>query len=400
VGEYLLTRAPNAPKLTTKRVLQSLTNPNIIAVLIGLFIAAVPNIGDVFFPKMQGDPPKLTSPPLSFVTTALKTYGNSALGIVTLVVAATLGKRIEKMTAPRWAVRAGNMYRSLHDSIAYRRRSFQMLHTQEAVAEAELGGFSIFPRKMKWRLRRHQVQDDGDTAFGESGGLAAIHEDSHEAEDAFPPQDDAHGHDSDHSTHEHLPPGTQPQQEEEEEAEPLTPSSARLRLSKSRHGSEGDDDANMLLLVPEKDADKSMAQSAAPLSVSVNTVATTNTNNDSVSLANSTDAQSQAEQAQPLSRYLIMWMVIGRVVFVCALQFALVYLLADRIFRGPNAPLIKLVLYAQSCSPTAAMAVVACQQSGLRNAAETVAVAMVFQYLLVGVIQIFSSAIAISLVYK
>lgn len=101
----------------------------------------------------------------------------------------------------------------------------------------------------------------------------------------------------------------------------------------------------------------------------------------------------------PVSPWLVFSMVFGRVAVVGALEFLLVYFVADSIFKGPDAPLIKLVLYIQSFTPTGSMAVVACQHVGNRTAAEAVAVTMVFQFLVVAVAQIFTMAVAISLCY-
>jgi hypothetical protein len=86
-------------------------------------------------------------------------------------------------------------------------------------------------------------------------------------------------------------------------------------------------------------------------------------------------------------------------VFSTAAQFALVYLVADHVFSGPDAKLIKMVLYLVSCAPTANLVIAVCQREGHTRGAENFARGILFQYLLASVTMAIVTALALSIVY-
>jgi hypothetical protein len=94
-------------------------------------------------------------------------------------------------------------------------------------------------------------------------------------------------------------------------------------------------------------------------------------------------------------------LVVVRVLLLGIVQFALVYLVADHVFpaSSPDAKLIKMMLYVQAFGPTANMAVVACQQIGLRVVAEALALAVLLQQLVVAMAMLLSISVALGIVY-
>eukprot|EP00045_Choanoeca_perplexa_P014190 m.165627 g.165627 ORF g.165627 m.165627 type:complete len:486 (-) comp16600_c0_seq4:2094-3551(-) len=80
-----------------------LTNLNVLATLLGIIIANVPELQDIFFPKDDDDDDAIPNrPPLLFLTSAIRTLAESSVGLVTLVMAATIGKRLHRLDWSGW----------------------------------------------------------------------------------------------------------------------------------------------------------------------------------------------------------------------------------------------------------------------------------------------------------
>ena len=424
--------------LTLGHVASRLVNPNIVGLLMGLVIAMVPGLADVFFPRenLDANGDETTSrAPLGFVTSGAKTLGSAGVGAVTLVVAATLGKRIEKMTAPVWATQASRLARSV--SVAMRRRASRMRGVQGDAAAAAGGGSSPLPRRRRLSSARSaDISDDGIVFAGENFGRCPT----------LPPQEDFQGKGEytniglstllEHAAGVRGVDGAEatPLASDEpclvlpaygetdvdglaldEDAEELDDAAAAATAAtigeagRATAAAPVQDSLDAGSVSSEEAAHKGAAGQSQPpppqqrqhraSSATVMTTLSAAAEGDRASLESASTASTAEEEQFHLSKGRIALMVFGRVIVVGLLEFLLVFALSDYIFTGPDAALVKLVLYIQAFTPTASMAVVGCQHAGAKQAAETIAVAMVFQWLAVFVVLIFSAAVAFSLTY-
>lgn len=474
MGEYLLTLSPGAPRLSGKKLLNSLLNPNIVGLLIGLFVAVVPGVSDIFIAREKpvSDAPgagtRLSRPPLGFITNALNTFGGAGVGVVMLVVSATLGKRIDKMTAPAWARRASSMARNVGRAVSRHVSRRRTGDSDDAVAQFAGENFGVYPAPRS-SSKPHYSRTTSEPPLSTHGaGMGPVTSDKN----LFDSDDDLSKTAPPRSSTAPpaVVPGAMPAFDEPPQA--LTAPLSRFRSNIVSTSSESSRSAGLhdsgqaqasgeivvsprlraagkklrrRSLTAETDVDTLLehdgaAHRGSPVellqTVAVDEESSAARNSALKSSAtrkssagayhegksseddNNDQDQDQADESQPvvvgamgtvaegpgsdtapISPRLVVCIVLCRVFVVGMVEFLLTYFIADHVFKGPDAALVKLVLYTQSFTPTASMAVVACQHSGNLAAAETVAVAMVFQFLVVGLVQIFSLAIAITLIY-
>lgn len=112
-GEYLLNHVPGGStssdpsdgsprqalpvgcRAWTMSTLIKICNPNVLAIFAGIIISSARPLQALFFVEDEDDDLATDERPvLIFMTSACKTIGNSAVGIITLVAAATIGKRL------------------------------------------------------------------------------------------------------------------------------------------------------------------------------------------------------------------------------------------------------------------------------------------------------------------
>ncbi|EDQ87443.1 uncharacterized protein MONBRDRAFT_33349 [Monosiga brevicollis MX1] len=72
-------------------LLLKILNPNLVATLVGVLVSQVDVLHDLFFVPIGQDSGR---PPLSFVTSAVSSLADASVGLTTIIIAATLGKRL------------------------------------------------------------------------------------------------------------------------------------------------------------------------------------------------------------------------------------------------------------------------------------------------------------------
>jgi hypothetical protein len=432
----LLTRgAGSHTPLTLNHVLRRLFNPNIFGLLLGMVIAMVPGMADLFFPRVNVDASgnETTSrAPLGFVMSGAITLGSAGVGSVTLVVAATLGKRIERMTTPVWATQASHLARSVSGVV--RRSANRMRGKNGDAGQTNSGQQQAQPqRRLSSTLEAEEEVDEGVIVFPEKNSTSeGLESKSHHSSVGLSTLDEMAVAELEAETARPteapsllLPSyGETDVDAEVEDATEPPAAEERIVESSQKHDEEdsaADDENGNGDRAAQDHAGESVAGRSEPeplaaavpsfstLRASVGTVVTTLDDepdvvaeqlNDDVNVE-AADAGAETAGAGPfhLSKGRIALMVFGRVIVVGLFEFLVVFALGDYVFSGPDAPMVKLILYIQAFTPTASMAVVGCQHAGAKDAAETVAVAMVFQWLAIFVVLIFSAAVAFSLTY-
>lgn len=401
--------------LTAKHVLRRLFNPNIIAQVLGIIIAIVPGMADLFFARVNVDASgnETTSrAPLGFIMSGAITLGSAGVGAVTLVVAATLGKRIERMTTPVWATQASYLARSV--SVAVRRNASR-LRGKNGDAQPQ--------RRLGSTLEAEEVDEGVIVSPGENSAPGSPESKSRcpSIKLSAPPDETAAVNELEAKTSQpteapslFLPSYGETDVDAEVVDTTEPPAAGERVVESSRKHNEQDcaaddesdngDSAAEAAAVASSSEPEPLAAAVPPFSTSrgsVGTVMTTLGDEENMAEQANDDVNVDAAGAGAfhLSKGRIALMVFGRVIVVGLFEFLIVFALGDYVFTGPDAPMVKLILYIQAFTPTASMAVVGCQHAGAKEAAETVAVAMVFQWLAIFVVLIFSAAVAFSLTY-
>eukprot|EP00055_Hartaetosiga_balthica_P007040 m.23698 g.23698 ORF g.23698 m.23698 type:complete len:528 (+) comp5574_c0_seq1:201-1784(+) len=110
------------------------------------------------------------------------------------------------------------------------------------------------------------------------------------------------------------------------------------------------------------------------------------------------DANSDKGKAWPV--LILIFFIFISMVILPLVRLGLLFFVGDWVFSGPNKNLIMLVLGIQSLTPTANIVVALCQQLGARLMAERISRAVLFQYLFGVAPLLVFTALTIGLIYS
>eukprot|EP00045_Choanoeca_perplexa_P008194 m.75115 g.75115 ORF g.75115 m.75115 type:complete len:444 (-) comp14396_c0_seq1:169-1500(-) len=279
-GQQLLLPASDlALKPRLQKMLRGSLNVNVIAPCLGLIIASIPQLQQLFFTDDVDDDDSTARAPLSFLTSAVRTVANSSVGLVTLILSGTLGKRI-------------------------------------------------------LLLKRFNTSDD----------------------------------DQSEQSHDTLDSGEGPTTN--------TPTDKRIAR---------ETDLDQLF----DSTGTQMTRLESPAALATETRSIDNNDEDGV------------KDEPEYGRTFVTALVLTRVLLLGTIQFSLVYAFSDQVFpASDDSKLIRLMLFVQAVIPSSSIGVVACQGLGLQKVAELMAMAILFQQLLITVVMMLSNSLALSIVYS
>jgi hypothetical protein len=367
-------------------------------------IALVPHIQDLFFERETAEDEPAVRPPLLFVRLAAQTLGNSAVGVTTIIMAATIGKRFLQLKSPLWWTRliqrvahcCGRQSPARSNSYDLNGPLMQLSGSNRTVASpaADAPPDSRAAQASSDAAGPETNADGGKPAArgsGRAGGdsprlegsVAAIHPSATVAQ---------HHRLSDTLAHREA----SGSRAEEGEA-------ASFGSDSSREGAE-DEPAARRWRPPRPtvvDVDAYLLSSPNLEGHGTGSSHGRGSSDPSAQLQPFEQSMPAAEMVQLTSTSFLAKVVGVRVLLLAGIQFTLVYFLADQIFpaSSPDSRLIRLLLFIQSVTPSANLSVIACQQVGQRTVAEALAMAIFLQQIAVSLLMLLSNTIALQVVY-